>query len=870
MSCDEMLKAITEYKKHGWVVHPLSKPSDNGKSPGKRPLAKEWQKLEKTPDDIEKYIKDGCNIGLVCGKASNVTVLDFDHKLFMDDVFAGIDTTMLSSSRTAGRGHVYFKYRSDLTSQKMHELGIEILTDGNNAVLPPSVHKSGDTYHWLNPDTPIIDMPDTVKDNLLALFQTYIDLKKYLSQCRACFKKVVEQKPNMHGAEGRLYMIAVCAELKSKGATEQHIKMFAKLMYGKDYDGKRTLEEWNNIDPAKTWKCDTLREKLPTYVDFERCAKCEKRNEKKGRSPTRKELPPIPVEEVNDIPCDINELETTFKKWLYIEEKYNLTGILCGFLGNYFPGDPDIIGDISPSGSTKTEFVRCFGESENQYCYPISSLTEHTFVSGHDENIDTIPLLRGRPIVIKDLTTLLSKKEEVRSGVFADFREMTDGYIRKEFGNGVKKEYRNIHSSVIFASTNAIERYYSMYSNLGQRMIFMRPRNDPVKARQQAEKNRSKKVEMRNELHTTMMRFLKTQLTKLQTEQIPVIPDEIKDNIGVLCDFLAIARTTIHHDMKGNIDELPEPEFPTRIASTLYKMAEIHAFIHGRKEANEVDQQFANRIIYDNIPTIRMQVLKALSAEFQTTSVIANKSDLPTPTAKRILDEMAALKIVVKQVREEKDDTQDKRSDSYRLAQNTIGCLQQLTGVIRYGDIPSENNNANVDTHNTSTLLFNILNKNQYTYDIGQSDEIVCTNYQSHPSINQDAGQPGQTDGGGTSELIDIVKGLMQKYGNVTGTNKIDFVKYCWGKQPPDEYTPEEIEGAVNYILKDQPQHKLSMQELAHTTMEHLTKTYSNNHNDLDFVRKITITRMKEWDATHEDGIYYQIVADAFKKLGWA
>ena len=107
--------------------------------------------------------------------------------------------------------------------------------------------------------------------------------------------------------------------------------------------------------------------------------------------------------------------------------------------------------------------MRTFGETQNQYCYPISSITEHTFVSGLEKNVDTIPLLRGRAIVVKDLTTLLSKKEDIRSAVFADFREITDGYIHKEFGNGVKKEFHDIHSSILFACTPAIERYYSMY-----------------------------------------------------------------------------------------------------------------------------------------------------------------------------------------------------------------------------------------------------------------------------------------------------------------------------------------------------------------------------------------------------------------------
>ncbi len=93
-----------------WVLHPLSSPKDGGNSPGKRPFLKGWQTLQKTPDNIPEYVKKGCNIGLVCGKASCVTVIDFDSDLFIPELFDGFDINTLKSKRTEGREHDYFKY----------------------------------------------------------------------------------------------------------------------------------------------------------------------------------------------------------------------------------------------------------------------------------------------------------------------------------------------------------------------------------------------------------------------------------------------------------------------------------------------------------------------------------------------------------------------------------------------------------------------------------------------------------------------------------------------------------------------------------------------------------------------------------------
>jgi hypothetical protein len=211
-----------------------------------------------------------------------------------------------------------------------------------------------------------------------------------------------------------------------------------------------------------------------------------------------------------DDPCDIQELIATFTKWLYIQETYNITAPFAGVIANFCEGSPDIIGIIGPSGSTKTEFIRSLGETQNEYVYPVSTITEHTLVSGHKDSRDLVPQLKGRILAIKDLTSILARKEDVRAAIFADFRELTDEYIRKEFGNGIAKEYGDIHSSILFASTNAIERYYSMYSNLGQRMIFFRPKNDSKKARERAFQNRGKQKEMREELHAVTKRFIHT------------------------------------------------------------------------------------------------------------------------------------------------------------------------------------------------------------------------------------------------------------------------------------------------------------------------------------------------------------------------
>lgn len=641
----------------GFVVHPLSSPQDKGNSPGKRPLISKWQDLERTPENIEDYIKKGCNLGLQCGRRSNVIVIDFDHELFTDFIFNGFELKTLMSGRTNGRGHVYFAYTEDIKASKHHDLGIEILSDGSNAVLPPSVHNSGDVYKWKGAAAPLMMMPVALIDNLNKLFKTEAELKQYLSKCRHCFRDAIKNKPNVHGAEGREYMLALCTDLKAAGAGEEHIKIFSRIMYGPDYNEERTLTEWRNIDKNKTWRCEKIKEKLPSYIDLLECEKCENKKQnyqefKEGKKSKKiKEpvyLPEIPTEEISREPITIEELLTTYRKYQYIEEEEEITIPLSEVISNFAPIEPDIVGIIGASGCGKTEVIRALGELENQFVYPVSSITGHTLVSGFEDNVDLAPSLRNRLLTIKDFTTLLAKKSDEVSEIFADLRELTDGHIGKDFGSGVKKHYTGIHTSILFGCTNAIEKYNSMFSLLGQRITFFRPKSNRKKAMMQAMKNAGKETAFRDELHKTTLQFINYTLInkKERLTNLSHIQDDYKNIIGELVLFLSIVRTHIDRDFKGDMARLPEPEYPTRLAKTFCKLVDAHSILYDR-EPTEDDLNIAYRLILDNIPTERLRILNALiNGEERTTTEVQTEAKVSNGFARRVLEDLKALEII--------------------------------------------------------------------------------------------------------------------------------------------------------------------------------------------------------------------------------
>jgi len=274
-----MVEEAIRLTKVGFIVHPLTGPQSGGKSPGKRPIKKDWQK--QTQPFNEKVMaewwgenaKTEYNMGLVCGAASGVMVMDLDHELFVKELFDGVELNTLRSNRTKGRGHVFFEYDPELPSSKHHRLGIEILSDNNNAVLPPSTHVSGDVYKWADPSAPIQEMPEKLKKRLCELFELEKRVNGLIRQCRPCFKKVWKEKTDVHGADGRQMMLALCVELMAKVANSRDIHFVAKILYGKDYDPERTADELSNAK-GNPWRCDTIGETLGAYVSYEDCEKC--------------------------------------------------------------------------------------------------------------------------------------------------------------------------------------------------------------------------------------------------------------------------------------------------------------------------------------------------------------------------------------------------------------------------------------------------------------------------------------------------------------------------------------------------------------------------------------------------------------------
>ncbi|EFM09538.1 phage/plasmid primase, P4 family [Paenibacillus curdlanolyticus YK9] len=161
---------IQDYISRSWPIIPLCPPDhqhvsdkhkDQCRSPGKRPLLREWQHIS-VPDwaSINHWFKKypTANIGLVLGSPSGIVAIDVDGDKgteLLQQMSGGDLPDTVSFSTPNGLRYLYRapagitlkKHKRSDPSLPHNECAL--MGEGNLTVLPPSIHHSGKTYEWI-------------------------------------------------------------------------------------------------------------------------------------------------------------------------------------------------------------------------------------------------------------------------------------------------------------------------------------------------------------------------------------------------------------------------------------------------------------------------------------------------------------------------------------------------------------------------------------------------------------------------------------------------------------------------------------------------------------------------------------------------
>lgn len=341
------------------------------------------------------------------------------------------------------------------------------------------------------------------------------------------------------------------------------------------------------------------------------------------------------------------EVEQVFHQWLLIADPGYVRVFVAAVVANKLEGDPFWLFIVASPGGTKTELIRTL--SDLPEVYSLSDLTEQTFISGDRSNKKASLLLRlpeRAVLVMKDFTTVLSMHRDKRAVILSQLREIYDGYYSKEFGTGERVEWQG-KVGFIAGVTSIVDRHHAVYAVLGERFLQYRPIKPHRKSvAKKAMENDGKEAPMREELRKVLEAYFRGLVIP---ETPPSLPSEWTERIAGLACLCASARTGVPREgySSREIEIMPDPEMPTRIAKQLRKVTTALAVVRDGVYTED-DYALVWKIGMDSIPKSRRDALEYLarSEGQKATPDIAADLDYPTNTIRRVLEDLAALQLL--------------------------------------------------------------------------------------------------------------------------------------------------------------------------------------------------------------------------------
>jgi hypothetical protein len=347
--------------------------------------------------------------------------------------------------------------------------------------------------------------------------------------------------------------------------------------------------------------------------------------------------------EISEEP-DIVGVRHAFTSFLYLPDPTVVDVVLGAYIANRMRGDPVWLDVIGAPSRGKTEVVSSLADMPDVHM--LSTLTAQTFASGvkKDRNASLLYRLEDkgkRVVVLKDLTTVLTMHRDARDAVFAALREIYDGRFTKEFGTGESIDWTG-KLGLIAGVTPVIDRHHAALSQLGDRFTALRL---PEVARDTVSRRSMDMMGTEQDERLSLRRVVRAFLESVDTsDRLP--SDRVKDAVGPVADLVTHARTGVYRDgYSREIDDVPELESPARLAKQMCYL-EVALEVLGHDE--EAALAIVRRVGADSVPPTRVSVLRHLMAgeARQKTAGVATALNMPTKTAHRVLEDLAALRLV--------------------------------------------------------------------------------------------------------------------------------------------------------------------------------------------------------------------------------
>ena len=174
---EEFQRWVKWYRQQGLNILPVRQKE-------KRPSLPSWEEYQErkaTDEEVAGWFTDFCNIALVNGKTSrNSVTVDVDEKKVWKKLFGETyyKETLVIQTGKAFHGH----FTTDILpeNKKYHDYGIEVLSQGSIAIMPPSIHAIYKPYKGSRKperNTPVLHIEGDFQEWLYTLIKIRLDKK---------------------------------------------------------------------------------------------------------------------------------------------------------------------------------------------------------------------------------------------------------------------------------------------------------------------------------------------------------------------------------------------------------------------------------------------------------------------------------------------------------------------------------------------------------------------------------------------------------------------------------------------------------------------------------------------------------------------
>lgn len=628
----KLLEAIRLLEDKGWSVIPVGIE--------KKALV-EWKKYQKekaTREQItewfNKYPK--ANFAVVTGKISNIVVVDIDPRHGgSDEYFKDIHTLIV---KTGGGGwHYYFLYEEGIQNHVGILPGIDVRGEGGYVVLPPSSHKSGNSYQWItkSDDNIIASMPSFIKD--------LIDKQKPSNNKSKWDKKV------LHG-------------VKEGNRNNSAASVAGKLL-------KRFREEeWESEawPLLQAWNATKNKPPLPEgelRLVFNSISKAESR---KPETQTETETPRS-IEKQPLLTATITYQQVEEKVYLLLPNAQTGLKIALAVATSCSYPNPLMLWllFVGVPSSGKTDLVRLIKDAE--FTYYLDNLTQNAFISGErstksNKTYDLLPFIDKKCLIIKDWTSIFSLDEKMTKKLLGDLVGIYDKEFTKFSSRRGNISYQSAFSQLGCITPATLNRHTNYMNMVGPRFLcYCMPTTDSNDAEKSynsifADSDRSL-IEKEARLYTSS--YL-NQLAK-HPFNIKSLSQQVRTYLRSAAELMSNCRgivllqsATFKNDDGEEIKYYEvtdvQIEEPWRAIQQIVQLAKYLAFVIGKDEVGIEELTIIKEVVISSMPADRSQALRAIKkqAGLITAKELSDVSDRSSRTSRRLLDELAALKVLDK------------------------------------------------------------------------------------------------------------------------------------------------------------------------------------------------------------------------------